>query len=164
MTTIVFSRKSSAAQRKEDPRNVLSHLLPTWQQASSAVVSLEGICQRSDWHTKTMSQNTADMPMNNSQCNNSNYNAKYTTSSNSRQNFMKIGWIAACRQPTAQQDKECGLCQRPDLHTKTVLKNTAALSINSAKTLTVRHSTQLLLINTKNIMKIGWMVKRFMFC
>ena len=31
------------------------------------------------------------------QCNNSNYKAKYTTSSNSRQNFMKIGWIAACR-------------------------------------------------------------------
>ena len=94
------------------------------------------------------------------QCNKSNCKAKYTTSSNSRQNFMTLGWIAACRQPTAQQDMECGLCQRPDLYTKTVLKNTAALYMNNAKKLIVRHSTQLLLINTKNLMKIGWMVKR----
>ena len=94
------------------------------------------------------------------QCNKSNCTAKYTTSSNSRQNFMTIGWIAACRQPTAQQDMECGLCQRPDLHTKTVLKNTAALYMNSTKKLIVRHSTQLLLINTKNLMMIGWTVKR----
>ena len=36
-----------------------------YQQVSSAVVSFEGICQRSDWHTKTMLQNTADMSMNN---------------------------------------------------------------------------------------------------
>ena len=49
---------------------------------------------------------------------------------------------------------------KPDLHTKTVLNNTAALSMNSAKKLIVRHSTQLLLINTKNLMKIGWTVKR----
>ena len=65
MTTIVFSRKSSSTQEKKDLRNVLSPLLPTWQQASSAVVSYQGICQRSDWHTKTMLQNTADMSMNN---------------------------------------------------------------------------------------------------
>ena len=65
MTTMVFSRKSSPAQGKEDPRNVLSPLLPIWQQASSAVVSFEKICQRSDWHTKTVLQNTADMSMNN---------------------------------------------------------------------------------------------------
>ena len=94
------------------------------------------------------------------QCNNSNYKAKYTTFSNSRQNFMKIGWIAACRQPRAQQDMERGLCQRRDLHTKTVLKNTAALPMNSAKKLIVRHSTQLFLINTKCLVKIGWTVKR----
>ena len=146
MTAIVFSRKSSPAQGKEDPRNVLSPLLPTWQQASSAVASFEGICQRSDWHTKTVGKYCWYVY---EQCNNNSYKAKYTTSSNSRLNFMKIGWIAACIQPTAQQDMERGLCRRPDLHTKTVLKSTAVLSTNSAKKLIVRHSTQLLLINTK---------------
>ena len=60
MTTTVLSKKASPIQGKEDPRNVLQCLY-CYQQASSAVVSFEGICQRSDWHNKT----TADISMNN---------------------------------------------------------------------------------------------------
>ena len=92
MTTIVFSRKSSPTQGKEDPRNVLSPLLPTLQQASSAVVNWRNLPKirlayqdyvaKYCWYVYE-------------QCNNSNYKAKYTTSSNWRQNFMKIGWITA---------------------------------------------------------------------